>query len=110
MISANYLMLNKNEKEEMVIKLLDQGRTIRQIAAEAHISFKDIGVIARKLKGENEVSSSPKSLETQALSLFAEGKSQIDVIIALDLSSRKVTQIYKEFLRLNMMQKFVNLY
>jgi len=47
-------MLNKFEKEELVIKLLNEGKTIRQIAAEAHISFSDIGAIARKSKGETE--------------------------------------------------------
>ena len=49
------LVLNKFEKESLAIKLLNEGRTFRQIATEVHISFKDIGVIARKLNGETEV-------------------------------------------------------
>jgi AraC-like DNA-binding protein len=107
------MMLNKFEKENLVVKLLDDGKTIREVAREAHVSFRDIGVIARKVKGEVEVqiqAPTTKTLETQALALFAEGKSQIDVATELDISPRKVTKIYKEFLRLSMMQKLVNLY
>ena len=43
---------------------------------------------ARKLKRETEIqqeSSTPKSLETQALILLAEGRNQVDVAIALDI-------------------------
>jgi len=63
-------MINKFEKEALVIKLLNEGKTIKQIATEAHISFKDIGGISRKLRGETEDSSSPKSLETLLVTLF----------------------------------------
>lgn len=104
-------MLNKFEKEEFVIKLLNEGRTIRQIATEAHISFRDIGAIARKSKGEKEIeSSSPKSLETHALILFAEGKNQVEVAIALDIPTNKVSDIYEEYLRLQNMETLVNAY
>ncbi len=105
------MMLNKFEKEDLVSKLLDEGKTIRQIAGEAHISFKDIGAIARKSKGERETeSSSPKSLETHALILFAEGKNQVEVAIALDIPTTKVSDIYEEYLRLNRMEEFVEVY
>jgi hypothetical protein len=104
-------MLNKFEKQDLVIKLLNEGKTIRQIAAEAHISFKGIGVIARKLKGETETeSSSPKSLETHALILFAEGKDQVEVAIALDIPTTKVSDIYEEYLRLNRIEELVQVY
>lgn len=104
-------MLNKFEKEELVIKLLNEGKTIRQIAAEAHISFSDIGAIARKSKGEMETqSSSPKSLETNALILFAEGKNQVEVAIALDIPTTKVSDIYEEYLRLNGMEELSEVY
>jgi hypothetical protein len=104
-------MLNKFEKEQLVIKLLTEGRTTREIAKEVHISFRQIGEITRKLKGETKENSSPaKSIETQALALFAKGKSQTDVAILLDTSTKKVTTIYKEFLRLRRMQELVGLY
>jgi hypothetical protein len=36
------LVLNKQDKEQLVIKLYQEGRTMRQIAHEAHASFTDI--------------------------------------------------------------------
>ena len=58
------MMLNKFEKEELVIKLLNEGKTLKRIAAEVHISFKDIGKVSRKLRGETkeEVSAHRQSL------------------------------------------------
>jgi predicted XRE-type DNA-binding protein len=106
-------MINKFEKEALVIRLLNEGKTIREIATEAHISFKDIGGIARKLKGETEIqqeSSTPKSLETQALILFAEGRNQVEVAIALDISTSKVSDIYEEYLRLNSIEDLIEVY
>jgi DNA-binding NarL/FixJ family response regulator len=35
------VVLNKQEKEKLVITLHKEGKTIRQIAHEAHISFTD---------------------------------------------------------------------
>ena len=99
-------MLNKFEKEELVVKLLNEGRTIRQIAAEAHISFKDIGLITRKLNGDVKKPSSLKSIETQALFLFAEGKSQIDVATELDISYLLIMKMAT----LAIMQNFIKIF
>jgi transcriptional regulator len=41
-------MLSKTEKEQRVIELYQQGKNIRQIAQEVHMSFADIGAIERK--------------------------------------------------------------
>jgi hypothetical protein len=46
-------VLNKQEKEELVIRLHQEGKTIRQIAAAAHLSFTDIGSIIRKIDGRD---------------------------------------------------------
>jgi DNA-binding NarL/FixJ family response regulator len=42
------MMLNRTEKEQRVIELYKQGKTIREIAQEVHMSFADIGSIIRK--------------------------------------------------------------
>jgi transposase len=39
------MLLTRNEKEKLVVKLANGGKTIRDIAKEAHISIKDIGKI-----------------------------------------------------------------
>jgi hypothetical protein len=42
-------LLNKKEKEELVVKLSQENKTIRQIAEVVHMSFKDIGTIIRRI-------------------------------------------------------------
>lgn len=79
--------LNKFEKEKRVIELHNQGKTIRDIAQEKHMSFKDIGriikryekqqaAIASKEKLKNDSSNIKKKppITTQAFKLFHEGK------------------------------------
>lgn len=46
-------MLSKFEKETLVIKLLDEGLTVREIAKEAHVSPETIGEIKRRTLGES---------------------------------------------------------
>jgi transposase len=46
-------VLNKQEKEELAIRLHKEGKTIREIAHIVHLSFTDIGKIIRKLNGQN---------------------------------------------------------
>jgi transposase len=49
------LLLSKKEKEKLVIKLANEGKTTREIAKEAHISLKDIGKIIHKVTGDIDV-------------------------------------------------------
>jgi hypothetical protein len=65
-------ILNKYEKEQLVIKLHQDGKTIRDIASTAHISFSDIGKIFKRIDGDDNMGSnlSNKSKETKALWLF----------------------------------------
>ena len=41
-------------KEDIVIKLAEEGRNTRDIAQVAHVSLKDIGTIIRRYTGEDE--------------------------------------------------------
>ena len=67
-----------------------------------HMSFRDIGVIINKWKErergqleENDIKS--KSKTTQAIKLFSEGKTTVDVVIALDLPADQVRAIYRQY-------------
>ena len=42
------MVLNRRDKEQLVIDLHGQGKTIREIASAAHLSFSDIGTIIRR--------------------------------------------------------------
>jgi hypothetical protein len=79
-------VLNKRDKQQLVIKQHQEGKTMREIASAAHMSFSDIKKIIQSVTGEvDEVDLSNKSKSTQALYLFKNGKKPIEVAIELDL-------------------------
>ena len=41
-------MLTRQEREQTVLNLYNQGKTIRDIAKEVRISFRDIGAVLKK--------------------------------------------------------------
>jgi hypothetical protein len=96
-------MLSRTEKEQRVIELHQQGKTIREIAQEVRMSFGDIGSIIRKVTGpedNNDIPLTTLSKDSQAFALFSEGKKPIDVAIKLDLAANEVDRLYQQFWRL----------
>jgi hypothetical protein len=96
-------MLSRTEKEQRVIELHQQGKTIREIAQEVRMSFGDIGYIIRKVTGpedNNNIPLTTLSKDSQAFALFSEGKKPIDVAIKLDLGADVVDRLYQQFWRL----------
>jgi hypothetical protein len=98
-------MLTRQEKERLVIDLYNQGKTIRDIAKELRMSFRDIGAILKKESGEEQNEKQTLSPSSQAYRLFLEGKSQIEVAIALNLTEFETTKFYEEYLNLNNMHE-----
>ena len=109
-------VLNKYDKEQLVIELYSQDKTIRQIAAAAHLSFSDIGTIIRREDGHHKDDDietrdlKNKSKDTKALFLFSRGKKPIDVSIELDLSASEVHNILEEFWALRDSHELVFVY
>jgi hypothetical protein len=94
--------LNKEEKEQLVIKLHQESKTMRDIASAAHMSFGDIKKIIQSVNGEvDDIDLSYKSKSTQALHLFKIGKKPIDIAIELDLPDSEVYDLQQEFYALN---------
>jgi hypothetical protein len=106
------VVLNKKEKERLVIKLRQEGKTIREIAQSVHLSFTDIRKIIRKANGLKEESTDikHKSLDTQALYLFSIGKTPLEVAIELDLTTSEVHDLQEEFWALNQMYELAFAY
>ena len=106
--------LNKFEKEKRVIELHNQGKTIRDIAKEVHMSFRDISKIIKsydkkiRLYGtkeeeqENILSSqnttTKHSKQNQAYRLFLNGKTPVQVAMDLNLDFQRVRRYWTEFL------------
>jgi hypothetical protein len=47
---ASLLNMNREEREQYVIRLYKEGRTISEIAGLVHKSFRDIGAITNRVK------------------------------------------------------------
>ena len=98
--------MNLEEKKNLVAQLYQEGKTQREIAKTAHMSVRDISRIIRKLEGIPE----EKSIETQALDLFYQGKKPIEVAVGLNLNAQKTSKMYKDYLKLKDFHKLVLLY
>src|SRR5437764_5754775 len=97
-------MLSRVEKEQRVIDLYQQGKTIREIAQEVHMSFGDIGSIIKKLTGldgdnkpkqQDKIPVTTLSKDSQAFALFSDGKRPTEVAIKLDLGADVVDRLYQ---------------
>jgi hypothetical protein len=107
-------VLTRQEKEKLVIDLYNQGMTIRDIAKELRISFRDIGVILKRASGEieekQEKETASLSPSAQAYRLFSEGKPPIEVAIALNLDEFETRRLYEEYLDLMQMHDLKNVH
>ncbi len=64
------MILNEQDKEALVIDLLNQGHPARQIAKQAHISFTDITKMKRKVNGEYVGDNIEKSKSLTTIFIF----------------------------------------
>jgi len=108
------VVLNRRDKEQLVIKLHQEGKSFREIASVAHLSFSDIGVILRKIDGKDDgiemKDLKNKSKDTQALYLFSIGKTPLEVTIELDLTTTVVHEIQEEYWALNQLHELAFVY
>jgi hypothetical protein len=105
--------IKQTREEQLVIRLHQEGKTIREIASAAHLSFGDIGTITRRADGHDKAGDietkglNDKSPDTKVLWLFANGKKPIDVAIELDLSASEMHEMQEEFWALNQLHELV---
>src|SRR5215469_2749836 len=109
--------MSKAEKEELVIQLYKENKSFREIATLMHMSFRDISAITKKVelqaareRGYATEDTEPMSKESQALKLFSEGRSAVEVAILLDLAADCVRAIYREYWKLKGMYELAKIY
>ena len=117
-------ILTRQEKERLVLELYNQGKTYREISKEARISPRDIGVILNKVMEEkteglkeeqcNDDAAKEKeqhlSLSAQAYKLFSEGKTPLEVVVALNLGESEATKFYKDYWKLKQLYNLIMVY
>jgi hypothetical protein len=122
--------MTRQVRERLVLELYyNQGKTIHEIAKEARMSFRDIGVILNKAVGEKTTqrlkeqeqdnTDSEKnqnqeqqhlSLSAKAYKLFSERKTPLEVAIALNLRESEATKFYKEYWKLKQLHNLNMVY
>ena len=96
---SDMVLLNKHQKKTLVIELFKQGKTRRQIAEIAHMSFKDIADVINEYTGEDiRVNKPEKSKDARAFELFLQGKQSVEVAIELDMSADEVEGLHVQYL------------
>jgi hypothetical protein len=108
------MLQNEKGKESLVTDLLNKGHTAREVAKQAHVSFTDIRRIRDKITGDSDrdgddEEKKPLSSPSRAFKLFLDGKSLVDVAIALDIPTEQVLRVYKDYLTLQKTSKFVSI-
>jgi DNA-binding CsgD family transcriptional regulator len=112
------LLLNRKEKEELVIKLAKEGKTTREIAKIVHMSLKDIGKILRKITGDEDPQIESEKLKrklnlsdyAKAFQMFMQDKSLPEIVVSLDIDVQTVQAYYFDYLRLMNMKNLVDIY
>ena len=119
------MLLSRKEKEQLVIKLSQEGKTTREIAKQVHISLRDIGKIQHKLTGDEDLfereiqiqeaekeKQKRKSLSpyAKAFQMFKDKRILADVAIELDIKSHVVMDFYNDYLQLIRMDDLVKIY
>jgi hypothetical protein len=108
MISALYTLGNikgmsttptRDNKRDRVIDLYKQGKNMREIAKDVHMSFSAIGKIIRESNGQTE-QEPQKSITSRAFFLFEQNESLVQVTLELDLNPTEAEQIHQSYLRL----------
>jgi hypothetical protein len=109
---SDFTSLNQHQKKTLVIQLYEQGKTRRQIAEVAHMSFKDIADVIKKHTGEDSdsVEKLEKSKDARAFELFLKGKQSVEVAIELDISADEVEELHVQYWRLRKLDELETLY
>ena len=98
--------LNKFEKLELILRLLKEGKTYREIAHIARVSVRDIKPILKteqklgtnKRKEKKNQTKKP-SISSQAFILFKEGKKIDEAKVLLDIPFKLAIRYWKQYLK-----------
>jgi uncharacterized protein YdcH (DUF465 family) len=107
------LETSRKQKEKRILNLHNEGNSIRDIAGQEHMSFRDIGAMIRREQQTQEATEhqiQQAHMASQAYSLFLKGKSPIEVAIELKLRQPEVLDLYSEYLKLVQLDKLHSVY
>ena len=101
--------LNKFEKRDLILRLLMEGKTYRDICRIAHVSPRDIKPIAKEYERKKRLETNKRkekknqtkkpSISSQAFILFKEGKQIDEVKVLLDIPFKFAIKYWVQYLK-----------
>ena len=98
-------LLSDAEKEKLIIKLLKQNKTYRQITHLTGANPKQISDIKKKMKGED----CQPNIRIKSYQMFEDKKQPIDVAIELQIDNLETLKYYREYLQLKRENKIIEI-
>jgi hypothetical protein len=98
-------MLNKKQKEALVLALAEKGKTYREITKEAGVSPNTIKTVLNRAGLDETTSTSSRAFE-----LFSEGKNPLQVATTLNLDAEKALQYSRDYFMLLGCTEFIKVY
>jgi predicted transcriptional regulator len=108
------MFMSREEKERRIIDLYyNQGKTTREIIKELRVSPNYVIAILKKEEKEknnsivtnNQQQQSSSSLATKAYELFSNGRTPLQVTIALNIRQSEAAKYYREYWKLRVLDK-----
>jgi hypothetical protein len=107
------LTISEERKKRVIDLYYNQGKTTREIAKIERMSIRDISPTLReedakrqRLKDQQQ----QEEISSKAYKLFSEGKRPVEVAIALNLREPEATKLYREYWKLQGLDKLNTLY
>jgi transposase len=107
------LTISEERKRRVIDLYYNQGKTTREIAKIERMSIRDISAIikeeeARRQKYKQQ--QQRQELSSKAYELFSQGKTPLQVAIALNIRQSEATKYYREYWKLRGLQMLDSLY
>ena len=110
-VGMSEIPLNKFEKRDLILRLLKEGKTYREICHIAHVSPRDIKPIAKEyerkkrletnIRKEKKNQTKKPSISSQAFILFKEGKQIDEVKVLLDIPFKFAIKYWSTIFKIN---------
>jgi hypothetical protein len=105
-------ILSQKQKRELVLTLLKEGKTFREIQRTAHVGPDFIVKVKKEEFGDDYIFENPRtrdSKNTQAIRLIRDGKEAMEVALDLNMDSDEVNKAFSDYLRLNKLGRYSKL-
>jgi hypothetical protein len=104
--------LYKQEKQNLVIKLLNDGHTYREIQKIAHVTPNFISQVEKEEFGTQNIITNCTirlSKNSKAIKLFCINKKPMEVALELDMNANEVNKAFIDFMRLSNLDRFTKI-